>query len=171
MKRIALLLTLVSSLAANAAVGYDNEKNVVNLQTSMLAKGVDVGWIEIHSKKHIEIGGSAYDRTSSKSIELCGIEPSLGILILDGKLNFEKRPPKVTDVAKFQNSSWDGAAYVHRYVLKDADAMDLLDLLLEYKQVGFAISSKCPEFKGVQPGQIVLDFDTRGLDRALNRLK
>jgi len=165
--RLVLFVSVLLPISALADAKYDREENIVQLRSD----GGDTGWLMIHNKKHIVVGGMAYNSTTQKVTGLCGKNPSLGLLILDGNVQIGtgKSPPKVTGVIHFKPRSSDG--YVHRYVLKGDDAEDLMDMLLEYRQVGFAISSKCPEIENYAPGEIILNFDTRGLERALERIK
>lgn len=168
---IVILASMLSSISAFADVQYDQEKNIVMINTD-IQEGVDHGWIRIYNQKHIDIGGTAYDSATQKITGLCGKNPSLGLLILDGKLQIGgKQTPKVTGTNPYKGDTVTAADFVYSYVLKGDDAMDLIDLLLEYRQVGFAILSECPNIGDWKSGKIILNFDTRGLDRALNRIK
>lgn len=170
---IAILLLLTTNAMAGAE--YDRDKNVVSLSTPLLAKNIDTGFITIYNEKHITIMGSAIDDASDKLIGMCGKDPSLGLLLLDGNLKIGTKVPNITDV-----ENWDSekspdavkAGWVLRYVLKGDDALDLMDLLYEYRTVGFAFTgSNCQETKNIISGKIILNFETRGLERAMKRLK
>lgn len=170
-------ITILFLLTTNAMAGaeYDREKNSVSLTTPLLAKNIDTGFITIYNEKHITIMGSAIDDASGKLIGMCGKDPSLGLLILDGNLKIGTKTPNVTEV-----ENWDSekspdavkAGWVRRFVLKGDDALDLMDLLYEYRSVGFAFTgSNCQETKNTTSGKLILNFETRGLERAMKRLK
>lgn len=170
----ALLILYASNVLADAS--YDSEKNVVELKTPLLQKNMSNGVITIYNKKHIEIFGSGLDESKTKLVELCGVEPSLGLIFLNGKLSLDAKVPKVTEVNKYpeseDNKEGNAAGWVHHYVLKENDAEDLLDLLYENKVVGFAIQPKgCTETKHHSLGFVKLEFRTNGLERAMSRIK
>lgn len=169
--RLVLFVSVLLPVSALADAEYNRKENIVYLRS----EGSDAGWVKIHNEKHIVVGGIGFDSTTQKSIFLCGKDPSLGLLILDGKLQLGsgKLPPNVTGVIQLLPPKVTGYPFgiVHSYVLKGDDAQDLMDMLLEYRQVGFAILSECPDTEDSTSGKIILNFDTRGIERALKRIK
>lgn len=168
----ALITLTVQGAASFAQASYEAEANEVVLRTPLLTKGIDLGLITIKAEDHITLFATKLGQ-SEKMTELCGRNPDLGLLFLDGRLSLDRRTPKVTETRPWGEKSPESIAggYVHSYVLKGEDAKDLLDLLLTYQQVGFSIPSRCAESAKYAPGQITVNFATRGLDRALRRLK
>lgn len=171
-----ILIPLLLLLASNTMAGakYNSEENVVILNTPPLAENIDTGYIKIFSEKHITILGVASDDASGKMIALCGKEPSIGLLFLDGKLKFGAQTPNVTEVIDWDERSKEEvqAGWVSSYVFKGDDALDLIDLLYEYSAVGFAFGGgECKDTKEFVSGKIVLTFETRGLERAMRRIK
>lgn len=168
-----LFVLCVSNSFADAT--YNSEKNIVELMTPLLSP--DTGWIEIYNERHVEIGGLGSDKAKDKMVGMCGINASLGLLFLDGKLKLGAKVPKVTDVLRSTNTSdstkeTNAAGWVHSFVLKGDDAQDLLDLLFDNKFVGFAVLSgkDCQETQYYTQGRIIINFETKGLERAMKRL-
>lgn len=81
----------------------------------------------------------------------------------DGQL-----PPKVTKVVPYDKPETTGL--VRAFELYGDEAADLLDYLLEYGAVDFAVRSDCPESSDYRPGWSTFNFQARGLERALKRL-
>jgi hypothetical protein len=177
MLRTLVILILLYAFNASADAKYDSEDNIVELNTPLLSKKIDPGSIKIHSENHIKLFVAAYDDNDKKGIGLCGKDPSLGLLILDGELKIGEKVPTVTDVENWpattdENKLEIKAGWVVRYIFKGDDARDLMDLLSEYQSVGFAFTGKgCTETKYTKPGKIILNFKTKGLERAMKRIK
>jgi hypothetical protein len=169
-----LILTLIFPIASLAAPKYDREDNVVNISTNMLDE-TDIGTIKVYSDKHIVIYGFSVKK--DKPVQMCSKDPSLGLLFLNDRLQLGTSVPKVTEVLTWDNTSKDGreankAGWARAFVLRGDDALDLLDLMYEYDMVGFAFTNTaCSPTKDVANGKILLNFDTRGLERAMKRLK
>jgi hypothetical protein len=171
-----LLTILIATILANQALGqakYDPKDNSVTLNTPILAEGIDIGFIEIKSKDYITIKAISFDKDSKKMIGMCGINPSLGLLIINEKVKLGTSPPKVTSVEQWESeSATTKAGWVRSFILKGDDALDLMDLLLEYRSVGFMLSgTDCAETDNVTNGRLIVIFETRGLERAMNRIK
>jgi len=149
-------------------------KTIVELTTPLLATNIDTGWIKIHNEKYITVEGTGYNSETEKVIAMCGKEPSLGLLFLNGNLELGGKVPKVTDVEYWKgegSKELTNAGYVRRFVFKGDDALDLMDLLYEYQSVGFIMLGECPNSGDFISGKIILDFDTRGLERVMKRIK
>ena len=168
----ALLLLHVSNVFAE--VEYDREENVVELSTPILAN--DHGWITIYNEQHIRVRLSGFDENANKMIGMCGKDLSLGLLFLEGEFKLGRKVPNVTEVEKWpdteENKNTSKAGWVRSFILKGDDALDLMGLLYEYQAVGFAMLAEgCAETEYVKPGKITLNFETRGLERAMKRIK
>lgn len=160
-----------------AQASYDSEKNIVELRTPILGSS-DTGWMKIHNETHIEIGGIGRDKSKDKMVGMCGTNPSLGLVFLDGRLKLGAKVPKVTDVLRSTNTSDStqqtiAAGWVHSFLLKGDDAQDLMDLLHANRAVGFAFQSgeACKETQFYTQGLITINFETSGLERAMKRIK
>jgi len=159
-----------------AGIKYNSEKNIVEISTMLFSGNFDSGTIKIFNEKYIKIFARAIDISAEKAIQLCGKKPSLGTLILDGNISLEGKAPTVTEVENWPeteiNKVVTKAGWVKYYVFKDDDALDLMDLLYEYQSVGFLMVVKeCAETKYNKRGNLILNFKTRGLERAMKRLK
>jgi len=177
MKRFVGCLFALCISNSFAQATYNSEKNIVELRTPILGKS-DIGWIKIHDEKHVEIGGIGRDKAKDKMIGMCGHTPSLGLMFLDSKLKLGAKVPRVTDVLRSTNTSDStketiAAGWVHSFVLKGDDAQDLMDLLLDNRSVGFAVQSgdACKETEFYTQGAITINFETKGLERAMKRIK
>jgi hypothetical protein len=165
------VLSFAFTFNAIAGVTYDVESNTVFLTNPMLTEFN--GLVKIYNEKHISISAVGYIAKSDKIIEMCGKEPTLGILILEGKVSLDKFPPKVTEVEKYSHPSYKEvteAGYVSNFVLKGEDALDLMDLFYEYESVGFILTEKCPDVGDTTSGKIIINFNTRGIVRAMRSL-
>jgi hypothetical protein len=170
---VALLYLVLHGMAAVAQASYDSEKNEVVIKTPLFG-GSDTGFITIKADDHISIFAIGSDPHTKKLMQLCGREPTLGLLLLDGKLIIDRRPPKVTETTPFGEKSTESnaAGYVHSYILKGEPAKDLIDLLMTHDQVGFGIvANKCDETSKLSSRGPTINFITRGLERAMKRLK
>jgi hypothetical protein len=163
-----LILSALISTQATASPKYDREHNRVEMSTPLIDG--DTGWMHIYSEEHIEIGAGGYNTEKEKGLVLCGKEPSLGFLFRDGRSNFELSP-SVTDVKEFVPPHKSG--YVHMYILKDDDALELMDILYIHESVSFGIvpNDLCPETENAISGKMLIKFDTRGLERVMKRIK
>ncbi len=167
MFKYAFLALVLFANVSYADAKYQSEKNYVSIVTPTLYDH-DQGFINIYSEDRIEIMAFKLNEQKDKLIGLCGLEPSLGLLILDGQPSTQT-PPKVSDVNRHADANDD---FVHSYVLKGDDAMDLMDLLHEYRSVGFALTTgKCEESQHFTEGKIIIVFDPRGIERAMKRIK
>ena len=174
MTGIILLLLCVGTALADAS--YDSERNVVMLKTPMLSPSI--GAITIYSEDHVEIMASGFDTNKGGVVGMCGIAPSLGILMLNGKLGVGTGVPRVSAVRAFGNAGEPtreplDAGWVHMFVLKGDDALDLLDLLHSYDSVGFVFQNDtgCKEDGIFVHGVVAVNFSTRGFERAMRRLR
>jgi hypothetical protein len=166
----ALLVTgaLAISSFSYGGVQYDSESNTVRI-TSEILTGSGIGHITIYSERKITLTAGALS-DDKKLISLCGIDPSLGILFLDNQMKIGGRPPSVSGTTDYNPVSKGG--YVAAFEFEGDDALDLMDLLMEYEFVGFAISgSKCEEDSELSNAPLPVNFSARGIERAMSRIK
>jgi hypothetical protein len=162
---------LFLSFSAVAEVKYDRENNSVVISTAITSEA-DYGIITIYNEKHIEL--KAFGSRDDELALLCGKNTSLGaIIFLDNKMKTDVFSPDIDDViplhANEKHESFRNAGYVSGYVFKGDNALDLIDFLYEYRAVGLAISNgKC---QGEIEAVLTINFETRGIERAMNRIK
>ncbi len=174
-KLIVTLFLVLCFSNALAGADYDAKNNMVIISTPLLSNGTDMGRIFIYNERFIKIFGDSIDKSDGKMIGTCGKNPSLSLLFLNGKLNIDRKIPKITE-AEFSINEADkvhvGAGWANSLVLKGEDAIDLMDLLYQYEKVGFIIVGKgCEETSIIKSGKLTLEFDTVGLKRAMQRIK
>lgn len=171
MKSLVLfLITLTFSLSVIADARYNSDQNVVSISDTRQS-GSDLGFITIYNEKHIML--RIFGLRDGELAAMCGKEPSMGaILFLDGTMKFGVKTPDVTSTEPFgeeEDDAFNNAGYVYAYVFKGDDAHDIMDLLYEYRQVGFAFSNK--NCQGKTEAILTVNFKTRGLESAMSRLK
>jgi len=169
---VSTIILLFIAGTAFAGASYDSQRNVVTLSTLPLSG--DIGWITIHNEEHVEVRGIGRPRDTGKLIGQCGIGPSLGLLVVDGRPSLNT--PEVTDIGKWSDPSHEenaAAGWTPYFVLRGHDALDLMDLLHTYDTVGFHIPTggACAETELYGHGILDLLFRTRGLERAMRRLQ
>ena len=82
---------------AFADVTYDDQDNVVKIATP--SEGSDFGQILIRSAEHVELIALAL--RSGRVVHFCGIEPSLGLVQVDGQVSADVYAPSVTESLPF----------------------------------------------------------------------
>jgi len=164
-----MALYVLLTFNAFADAKYNSEKNIVVLGSTQMVKA-DSGSITIYSEKHVEL--FAYGMRGDNLAVLCGQASDLGALIfLDNKMQVGVSTPGISGANPWvspedQRLRDDG--YVHSYIFKDDNALDLMDLLYEYSSVGFVLSNDgCKGDTAV----LTVGFETRGIERAMKRIK
>jgi hypothetical protein len=157
-----IIFTILSTLLCSNVMAtplYDKEKNAVILSAAYIGEVSADGKITIYSEDNIEINLRRYDFDSKKIVVLCEDNPSLGFIFPIGT-----PMPKVTKVKRINN-------IIVNYVLKGEDALDLMDILYTQKTLNFLLTTKCPESEKLTSGDMMVTFDTNGLERVMKRLK
>ncbi len=163
---------LTFDVLANAK--YDRKSNTVTISSIMDMKRatLNLGWIKIYNEKHIVIKATGFNE-AEELIGLCKNNPNLGLIVLN---RIEQEiAPKVSDTLDFVNDleKYNEDGFTWGYILKEDDALDFMDRLYEYNKLTLMISTKCPKSKDGKmiSGPFILNFSTRGLERAMKRIK
>jgi hypothetical protein len=155
-----LLLALIFSAEVQAEAKYDPKENAVTIRSRPSS-----GYLTIYAGNRIRIGGLGMPVEGGKNVGLCSKNTDLGLVYLNGR---DSLAPKVSKIVPYDEPS---GGLVRAYELTDDNAADMMDYLLEYDVVGLAVRSDCPESELYRPGWSTFKFDTRGLERALKRIK
>lgn len=169
----ATFLILTLPIIGQAQPKYDSETNTVTLSTPVLYD-YDRGSITIFAEDHIEVRMSSFEREKKRLVYLCANDPSLGILVINGRSNFNLAP-EVTDVMEMKIEGEGPTGWAVKYILKGDSAFELIDLMYENQSVGFATTnSDCPGAEVGDTfafGSIMAIWDTNGLERVMKRMK
>jgi len=171
-KLISLGTTLLFSASAGADAIYDRESNLVKLSTPTFSKASDHGTFKIYNEEHIELRIAGYD--GKEMHYLCKKDSSLGMIVLDGKLNLDATIPSPTGFVEFEYEEDKEIAeqgYVLGFVYKGNNALDLLDFLYEYDDFSFMTTNAGCGEDSKHAGTITGIFKTKGLERATRKIE